>query len=84
MKLIFRSDRKDYTDLYLKATCKKLMICDPYDEVIKNSSSLKNGVAQEIASKLGPEQNNSVTYLSANEESTNLFIKLGVMFKKVV
>jgi hypothetical protein len=54
MKVIFNKDRKDYTEIYLKVGCKKMMICDPYDEVIKNASSLKNGVAQEIAAKLGP------------------------------
>lgn len=46
MKLIFYTERRDYTALYLNTRCRKLIICDPYDEVIRNTASLKNGVAE--------------------------------------
>lgn len=52
MKLVFHNERMDYSALYLSLSCRKLMIYDPYDEVVDNLSSLKTGVARLVLSIL--------------------------------
>lgn len=49
MKIIFRQQRKDYSNVYMnQVRCRKVIIFDPYDEIIKGIASLKNGIAGHV------------------------------------
>lgn len=59
LKLIFRSEAIDYSELYLNLSCRKLIIYDPLDDNIDNISSLKTGLARRVMSLIGePELTN--------------------------
>lgn len=75
--------------------CRKVIISDPYDEVIKGIASLKNGIAGHLCSKLTvgsaiqnsddiSDVNPSNKDFLSNEDSNDSPKILGVLYKKVV